>query len=176
MLQWSYYCCKLKLHFYLIKWRFFQSLWPSLHHGMKGLQDGKHSLDIPLSKVQTWRLLQPFMPHFMPQNSHPDQLLTYLNMDRNRGHVVLLLRLISLLADVLDHNWPLAKLCLKNIAYQCFSYTLVIVVIYHVIRQAFSLFYCKSHSLEDLWVWEGSGCWLELALSDLRFLCQWRHL
>lgn len=60
----------------LTKRRLLQRLRPSLQHRMQRLQRLKHPAHITLAKVQPRRLLQSLVPLFVPQDRHPDQLLT----------------------------------------------------------------------------------------------------
>lgn len=69
----------------LVEGGLFEGLGASLHHGVERLQHSKHALHVALSKVKAGSFLQALVPHFMPQDSHPDEFLTDLDERRTAG-------------------------------------------------------------------------------------------
>lgn len=70
--------CISGFHPHLVERGLFERLRPPLHHGVQGLQHGKHALHVALPEVEARRLLQALVPHLVPQDGHADQLLAHL--------------------------------------------------------------------------------------------------
>ena len=65
----------VELH--LLEGGFFEGLRSLFEHGVKRLQLGEHSRNVPFAEVESTGLLQTFVPLLVPQDGRADQLVRY---------------------------------------------------------------------------------------------------